>query len=120
MQLRELASTLSGTWKDSREYHYFAKDGVFNPKVWAQQPIKITFVLKEANWPNEDVDLVEWIMSEKSSTYWKTWNNIARWSQALLEGGEYPRKVSKSDKTRILANVSFINLKKVPGGSKAN
>lgn len=77
-------------------------------------------MLKEANWMNESVDMKEWILSESSSTYWKTWNNIARWTKGILEGGEYPTYVSKKDKTDWLSRISFINLKKVGGNSKAN
>lgn len=115
-----LENQLFSRWKDQRNYEYFVKDGVFNPQIWKKQKIKITFVLKEANWMNENVDMKEWILSESSATYWKTWNNVSRWTKGILEGGEYPVHVSKKDKTDWLSRISFINLKKVGGNSKAN
>jgi len=117
--IRAEEDELFSRWKRERNYKFFVKDGVFKPEQWEKEPYKITFILKEANWEGEDADLRDWLMSEESSTYWKTWNNIARWTKAILEGGEYPLYVSKSDKTYWLSKVSFINLKKVGGGSVA-
>ena len=120
MSIKEKERELFKHWKERRGYDSFVADGIFDENVWNQQEIKITFVLKEANWKNHTVDLCEWIMSEPKSTYWKTWNNIARWTKALLEKGEYPKYISKADKTFWLSKVSFINLKKVGGSSRAN
>lgn len=116
MTIKEQEKRLFDRWKSSRKYQYFIADGVFDETEWLRQERKILFVLKEANWKNESVDMCEWVMSEKSPTYWKSWNNIARWTKALLEGGEYPRRVSRADKTFWLKKTAFLNLKK-PGGS---
>ena len=97
MSIKEKERELFKHWKERRGYDSFVADGIFDENVWNQQEIKITFVLKEANWKNRTVDLCEWIMSEPKSTYWKTWNNIARWTKALLEKGEYPKYISKAD-----------------------
>lgn len=120
MSIKEREKNLFKRWKEERGYTSFVSDGVFDEEIWNQQKIKITFVLKEANWENCTVDLCKWILSEPKSTYWKTWNNIARWTKALLVKGEYPRYVSKEDKTFWLSKVSFINLKKVGGSSQAD
>lgn len=119
INLKQKEDELFQEWKEKRGYQYFIKDGVFNEPVWVQENRKILFVLKEANWENDNEDLCEWLLSETSPTYWKTWNNIARWAKALLEGGEYPAKVSKSDKTYWLKRVAFLNLKKVGGNAVA-
>ncbi|MDR2295182.1 MAG: hypothetical protein LBD95_00130 [Clostridiales Family XIII bacterium] len=107
-------------WQETRHYDYFVKDGIFDPKIWGEQKCKLLFVLKEANWEGENVDLRSWIMGEQSPTYWKTWNNIARWTKALLAPGEYPKYVSNADKTYWLSKVAFLNLKKVGGKAIAD
>ena len=120
MTLKEQEAALFKEWK--KEYDVFTYDGLFDEKEFLAQPIKILYILKEANWPGleDDLHLVDWLLSEKSSTYWKTWNNIARWTQALTIGGEYPRNVSRHDKSYWLRKVAFVDLKKVPGGSRAD
>ncbi|MCL2462288.1 MAG: hypothetical protein FWF44_06440 [Defluviitaleaceae bacterium] len=118
--IRVKEDELFSRWRKERGYQYFVKDGVFCPEQWLKETLKITFVMKEANWRGEDADMREWVLGETSATYWKTWNNIARWTKAILEGGEYPRYVSKKSKTYWLGRASFINLKKVGGGSAAD
>ena len=118
--LKEQEQQLFQRWKKERGYTSFLSDGIFDESLWEQQSVKVTFVLKEANWENGNADLCQWLLEEHKGSYWKTWNNIARWTQALLAGGEYPRYVSKSDKTYWLSRVSFVNLKKVGGGCQAD
>lgn len=118
--LKEQERQLFQRWKAEQSYSSFISDGIFDESLWAQQPVKVTFVMKEANWENGNADLCQWLLEEHKGSYWKTWNNIARWSQALLAGGEYPRRVSKADKTDWLSRVSFLNLKKVGGGRRTD
>ncbi|MGM9551692.1 MAG: hypothetical protein ACI3XA_05495 [Clostridia bacterium] len=117
--LKEKELELFARWIKEREYQYFISDGIFDEAEWNKQQIKILFVLKEANWENGNVDLCEFLLSETSPTYWKTWNNIARWIKAILISGEYPRSVSKSDKSFWLRKVAAMNLKKVGGNAVA-
>lgn len=70
--MKEKEQQLFNEWRCEREYSSFIADGV-------QQPLKITFVLKEANWINGNVDLREFLLSDPKGSYWKTWNKIARW-----------------------------------------
>ena len=112
MSVKEKEQALFSAWKESQGYKYFISDGVFNEEELDKQDYRILFVLKEANWENATADLCELLLSEKSSGYWKTWNNIARWTKAILEGGNYPRYVSKADKTYWLKKVIAMNLKK--------
>lgn len=114
--IKEQEKQLFQRWQSERGYPYFISDGVFDEMTWSAETLKITFVLKEANWRNGSADLCEWILKNKP---WKTWNNIARWTKALLEGGEYPRYISMEERNRLLSRVSFLNLKKVGGGSEA-
>ena len=119
MSIKEKEQALFSAWKAKQGYKYFISDGVFNEEELDKQDYRILFVLKEANWENATADLCELLLSEKSSGYWKTWNNIARWTKAILEGGDYPRYVSKSDKTYWLKKIIAMNLKKVGGDEHA-
>lgn len=119
MMIKDREKVLFEEWKRKRNYQYFITDGVFDEDEWNKQSIKILFVLKEANWENGNIDMCDYLLSEVSPTYWKTWNNIARWTKAIMEGGEYLRHVSRSDKTYWLRKVAFMNLKKVGGDAVA-
>ena len=112
--LKEKELELFSRWRKERRYEYFISDGILDEIEWNKQDYKILFVLKEANWKNANEDLCEFLLSEKSSAYWKTWNNVARWTKALIEPGEYPHYVSKSDKSHWLRKIAAINLKKEP------
>lgn len=118
--LKEKEMKLFSKWRIERKYKYFISDGIMDEVEWNKQAYKILFVLKEANWENGDEDLCKFLLSEKSSSYWKTWNNVARWTKALIEQGEYPRYVSKSDKSYWLRKIAVMNLKKVGGSSIAD
>ena len=117
--LKQQEKELFARWITKRNYKYFISDGISDEKEWSNQKYKILFVLKEANWENDNADLCEFLLSECSSTYWKTWNNIARWAKALLEKGEYPRYVIKSDKSYWIRKIAFMNLKKAGGDAVA-
>ncbi|MBR5279409.1 MAG: hypothetical protein IKU26_00370 [Clostridia bacterium] len=117
--IKEAERQLFAEWQQIRQYPYFISDGVFDEIEWQKQPFKVLYVLKEANWENANEDLCAFLLSERSPTYWKTWNNIARWSKAILEGGDYPRYVSRSDKSYWLRKVAAMNLKKVGGDAVA-
>lgn len=119
MMLKEKEFELFSRWRKERGYEYFISDGILDEIEWNKQDYKILFVLKEANWKNGNADLCEFLLSEKSASYWRTWNNVARWTKALLEQGEYPRYVSKSDKSYWLRKVAVINLKKIGGNAVA-
>ena len=118
--LKEKERQLFQRWKAKQGYTAFISDGIFDEFLWREQSIKITFVLKEANWENGNIDLCQWLLEEHKGSYWKTWNNIARWTQALMIGGDYPYHVSKADKTYWLSRVSFLNLKKIGGTHQTN
>ena len=115
--LKEKEVELFSRWRTERGYEHFISDGILDEIEWNKQNYKILFVLKEANWENGNDDLCEFLLSEESSSYWKTWNNVARWTKALLEQGEYLRYVSKSDKSYWLRKIAALNLKKVGGKS---
>ncbi len=118
--IKENEKRLFMRWQQERGYSSFLTDGVFGEEEWLKQDLKILFVLKEANWENGNADLCEYLLSEKSTNYWRTWNNIARWTQAIRVGGEYKRKVTKADKTACLRTIAALNIKKVGGDAQAD
>lgn len=115
--IKEQEKRLFERWRTERGYPSFIADGVFDEKTWTAEPLKLTFVLKEAHWRNGNVDLCEWVLD---NTPWKTWNNIARWTKGMLEGGDYPAYLSMEERNRLLSRVSFLNLKKTGGGSRTD
>ncbi len=118
--IKEQEQALFEQWRAERGYPTFMKDGLFDEEIWNRQAVKILYVLKEADWPDGDCDLCEYLLSETSPTYWKTWNNIVRWTQAIRVGGTYPRAVTKADKTACLRTTAALNIKKTGGGAEAN
>lgn len=120
MNIKIQEQQLFKQWKKERCYDYFVKDGLFCEQEWNKQDIKILYVLKEANYEESDVDLCEYLLSEVSAGYWKTWNNITRWTLAIRFGGEYPKHISKSDKTKCLKTIAMLNIKKVGGDAIAD
>lgn len=118
--IRNKENELFERWKKSKKYKRFAKDGIIDHKQWGLEKYKILFVLKEVNSDKDNFDLRDFLKFGGSPTYWKTWNNVTRWTKAILEGGDYLRKVSKEEKTKWLSRVAAINLKKVGGKSEAD
>lgn len=118
--IKEKERELFQKWRSEQGYPNFMADGLFDEETWNKQNIKILFVLKEANWPDGDLDLCAYLLSEpEHSGYWKTWNNIVRWTQAIRTGGDYPETITKADKTACLKTITALNIKKVGGGARA-
>ena len=116
--------TLLDEWYNARKnYAPFINDGIFDSKTFDAQQTKILFVLKEADWkngfPGQREDLCS-ILLTKDGGSWKTWNNIARWSKAILDKGEYSENISCEERHNTLRRIAAINLKKQGGGSSAN
>lgn len=103
-------------WRLEKGYDRFIRDGVFDEATWTAQEPKITFVLKDADWLGGDGNLRWNLIHDPHPRNWTTWNNVARWAKALLEGGEYPGYISKETRILYLKKVSFLNLKKTGGG----
>lgn len=132
--IEEHQRDLHRCWKEDRNYNCYIEDGVFDEREWNNQNIKILYVLKEANCWQRDSDgtchcathhkktlnLCNYLLSEKSPTYWKTWNNVVRWTQAIRFGGKYQRSITKSDKSKYLKTIAALNIKKVAGGSQSD
>lgn len=118
--VKEREARLFERWRAERGYSCFMTDGVFDEETWSRQRLKITFILKEANWPGGNQDLCQYLLKDSSRNAWSTWNNIARWTAALLQGEEYPEHISQEMRVEYLRKISFLNLKKVGGGSSTD
>lgn len=77
-------------WKVSRHFDAFIWDGIVDLSTYLQQDKKILFVLRDMNCKEDDRSLAKDLADHGSG--WKTWNNVGRWTAALLDGAEeYPR-----------------------------
>lgn len=119
MNITEQEDALFEKWAKKHEGQKFIKDGVPCPAEYEKAKIKITFVLKEANDFDSggtayNNDMRTWI--NRDGAHGTTWNNIIRWTHAILNNGcDYPQEVDLFDMP-----ISFINLKKVNGGSQSD
>lgn len=108
-------------WIAKQNYSSFMKDGVIDENTYFNEKTKVLFVLKEANCPEGKDDLKPYLKNpELKGNWWKTWNNVARWTIALLENSPYPRSVSKEYRASILKRIAFLNIKKVGGDNQAD
>ena len=101
-------------WKTKHDFSAFIRDGIVDPEHY-EMP-HILFVLRDMNCQSER-DLRDDLLENGSG--WKTWNNIGRWTKALLDGDEeYPRDMSTENRVMQLKRIAAINLKKEGGGSR--
>lgn len=86
----------------------FISDGIVDAEYY-ENP-HILFVLRDMNCQSER-NLCDEL--RKNGSGWKTWNNIGRWSKALLDGNEeYPHDMSKERRVEQLKRIAVMNLKK--------
>lgn len=97
----------------------FNTDGIVDYERWAALPDgKHTVVLlKETNALSGS--LVEFLSHGRSETYYRTWNNVARWANMILNGS-YWEFVPKSALDDMVRNIAVINLKKCSGSTRAS
>ena len=108
----------SNKYKDA-----FVKDGVPCPEEYENAKIKITYILKDPN--NFDIDgrdMRRWIREDAAEGQGITWNNITRWTKAILDVDctNYPQLITSDDRYMWLRKISFMNLKKANGEARAN
>ena len=97
----------------------FNADGIVDYERWAALPDgkHIVVLLKETNALHGS--LVEFLSHGGSKTYYRTWNNVVRWANLILNG-TYWEFVPKSALDDMVRNIVIVNLKKSPGGSSAS
>ena len=106
----------------------FIKDGIISEKEWKAAPLKIIFVLKEAN-----IKANEHIKDEMNFKRFlgdsgggrATFANIARWAYGILNINEdiswndiHKKGLDSNERKKILRQVCVVNLSKQPGGSR--
>lgn len=107
---------LFSKWKNQHTFNAFIRDGIVDPEHY--ETPHILFILRDMNCLHER-DLCADLREDGSG--WKTWNNIGRWTKALLDGSsEYPKKMSSANRAAQLSRVAVINLKKEGGSSRTD
>ena len=106
--------SLFAEWKSTYGITAFIKDGIVDPSRY-EKP-HVLFVLRDMNCSREN-DLRQDLQRDGSG--WKTWNNIGRWTKALLDGcSEYPKDMSTSNRVDQLVRIAVMNLKKQGGTNR--
>ena len=101
-------------WKATHNFLAFIRDGIVDPEHY--ETPHVLFVLRDMNCQSER-DLCADLRRDGSG--WKTWNNIGRWSKALLDGDEeYPQNMSTANRVTQLQRIAVMNLKKEGGVSR--
>ena len=101
-------------WKSKYDFNAFIRDGIVDSEHYDSP--HILFVLRDMNCQSER-DLCADLRNDGSG--WKTWNNIGRWTKALLDGDEeYPQDMSTAKRVEQLKRIAVMNLKKEGGVSR--
>ena len=101
-------------WKSKYDFNAFIRDGIVDSEHYDSP--HILFVLRDMNCQSER-DLCADLRNDGSG--WKTWNNIGRWTKALLDGSEeYPQDMSAEKRIAQLKRIAVINKKKEGGVSR--
>ena len=91
-------------WKSEYSCNAFIRDGIVDPAHYDRP--HILFILRDMNCRHER-DLCADLRRDGSG--WRTWNNIGRWTKALLDGdGEYPWDMSSPSRAAQLRRVGKI------------
>ena len=107
---------LFADWKNTHNINAFIKDGIVDPQSY-EKP-HVLFVLRDMNCTDEK-NLCDDLRRDGSG--WKTWNNVGRWTKALLDGDEtYPKDMSTANRVSQLRRIAVMNLKKEGGVSRAS
>lgn len=119
-QLRHDEAALMAEWQIRwGQPSGFNADGIVDYERWAALPDgkHIVVLLKETNGLHGS--LVDFLYHGGSKTYYRTWNNVARWANMVLNG-IYWEFVPKSALDDMVRNIAVINLKKCSGGASAS
>lgn len=100
-------------------YQWFNADGIVDYERWAALPDgkHILILLKETN--GLQGSLTDFLRHGGNQTYWRSWNNVARWANLILNG-TYWKFVSRPELNDMIRNIAVVNLKKYAGGARAN
>lgn len=105
---------LFARWQRRYPFTAFIRDGIVDPVRYASP--HILFILRDKN-QDTPGDLCRDLREYGSG--WKTWNNVGRWTAALLDkNGEYPWDMSRTRRMEQLTRIAVLNLKKEGGGPR--
>lgn len=110
---------LFARWRQARpEYVQFNEDGIVNVERWENIMLskRTLFLLKETNDLNGS--LAEFLRNGGNSKYYRTWNNVARWTEVLISG-RVMEKVSRQELHDSLQQIAVMNVKKQAGNARA-
>ena len=96
----------------------FVKDGIIAEEVFEKQELKLLFVAKESNDPDQtEGDFREWWSMEVKYMFS---HRICEWAFGLLKGFPPLTELSyeNQERIRVMKSIAFMNLKKI--GGKAN
>ncbi|WP_133527441.1 hypothetical protein [Aminicella lysinilytica] len=120
-------------WESKYVFKHFIQDGIVDESQYEKQRIHILFVLRDKN--DKEVtdateatdleplkDLRKTLLVDKQGHVegWRTWNNIARWTQTILDQSPYLHDVSLAKRIEELHRVAVMNLKKECGSSSSD
>ena len=105
-------------------YESFVRDGIVDADEHARSPVKLLFVLKEVN----DSDGGGWDLRRflRDGGRGSTWNTVTRWIEGIqrlpciVPWNEVSIPVDHDRRKRALRKIAVVNLKKEPGGGKAD
>lgn len=120
MESQEYKNAVEALKKKTNAPIYFVKDGIV--EKYGEEK-KVLYILRDAhvtdvNNPDQDLRAA---FRQSCKGEGKTWNNVGRWTLALLDGVDaYETIRMDADILRTqLCRVAVMNLKKASGGSKA-
>ena len=110
-------------WEENEIFDFFVKDGIVCEDVYDSQKTKILFVLRDAHIVERQkppYDLRDGLLNPIAEG--RTWNNVARWTRALLDDSiefEEVENINAEELKKQLIRVAALNLKKEAGGPSA-
>lgn len=115
MTKTERLDRLFDKWQAARNYKGFKRDGIINEELFRSP--HVLFVCKEPNDPNQaDGDYRQWWNKEMSFAFSR---RIGDWSYGIFNGFP-PYTFTDEDAHLALKSISFMNVKKVGGVSRAD
>ncbi len=101
------------------EYSSFNADGIVDYGRYFTMPKgkKTLIILKETNGLSNS--LSEFLFTGGSNTYYRTWNNVARWIKMILSD-EYMESVNRVTLNDLVHDFAVMNVKKYAGCARAN
>lgn len=94
------------------------KDGIVNEQEFEKQKVKLLFITKEPNDPEQNEgDFREQLSKEVKASFF---NRIAEWAYGLLNNFPPIIEITDDKKLDVMRKVAFMNIKKTGGKSSVN